>query len=182
MSNALATCNGCGKPISMLGVKTAKLMAGDYTVEYFLCPHCGRKYVFRTTDTEQRQLVKKHTAIIQKRKLGIAKKFKLKTLNKYYKEQKKVYKKLQERSQALMQIGRVLLEGEALANIQLEIGEERLDDTETGNTTLKTVSSCESGDQGEAGNFAETGADKQTDKDDRMAATETDFRSGNSEG
>lgn len=117
MNNVLVICNGCQKPISMLGAKAAKLMTGDYTVEYFSCPHCGRKYAFRTTDTEQRQLMKKHAEIIQKRKLGIAKKFKQKTLNKYYKEQKKVYKKLQERSQALMQIGRALVAGGELEDI-----------------------------------------------------------------
>lgn len=160
MRSGLVECDSCRKPIAIAGAKTAKIMVSEYTVEYFSCPHCGYPYVFRTTDDKQRKLQSEHEKIQQKRRIGIAKHYRKKTLDAYEKERKKVYAQMKERSRFLMEIGRALLKGQELEDILREV--EAHDEAAGCGTDSENIPDGESRHTEEATDSASAGTDERT--------------------
>ena len=57
-------CNECGKEFEYSEGMLEKLVDGQYEVQYFTCPYCGKRYQVLTIDDQMRMLV------MQRRKIG----------------------------------------------------------------------------------------------------------------
>ena len=98
-------CNNCGKgfPISKEDVQS--LIDGDYEVQYFRCPHCGKAYQVLTVDAQMRELISQRVKIQRMIQLAMPKKFREKTLRKYERELSNIKKKQLRLNKELRPVG-----------------------------------------------------------------------------
>lgn len=110
-------CNGCGKRISIKGIKIQKKQKEEYQVTFFSCPHCGRVYQIDTTDGRQRELMRLRAEAMRRALSAAGIKSLQKTAANSRKEAKALEKKLRRRGGWLRAIGEEILqsgsEGEA---------------------------------------------------------------------
>lgn len=59
METSVILCNKCEKRISVKGIRFQTIRRGEYAVDFFACPHCGKTYLINTTDKRQRELLHK---------------------------------------------------------------------------------------------------------------------------
>lgn len=52
MNRKLVYCDQCGNPfeISSIEIKTKEVKEVNYLITYFVCPHCGRKFIICVED------------------------------------------------------------------------------------------------------------------------------------
>ena len=108
MNNTIE-CNKCKQEFALSPGLFSSLDDGDLHVDFLSCPFCNEKYLFFSSDTEMRELVRRRQRIADQIKAGHAKHFKKKTLDGYMREmdkirakQKEIYPPLKERGQALL--------------------------------------------------------------------------------
>lgn len=110
-------CNGCGKRISIKGIKIQKKQKEEYQVTFFSCPHCGRVYQIDTTDERQRELLQLRAEAMRRALSAAGIKSLQKTARDSRKKAKALEKKLRRRVERLRAIGEEILqsgsEGEA---------------------------------------------------------------------
>ena len=56
-NSSVILCDFCEKRISIRGIHLEGITQGEYSVSYFSCPHCGKRYHVGTTDERQRALI-----------------------------------------------------------------------------------------------------------------------------
>lgn len=105
-------CDACGNIFDVKKILTKK--QGDYEVQYFVCPHCRRKYQIITTDSELREVIKRRIQLNAKFQLMRNKNFKKETIQKLETELSKVKEKSERMAKSLKEIGESILmqEGE----------------------------------------------------------------------
>lgn len=154
--NQLVLCDACKRSIGIGGIMIQNLRVGEYEVSFFCCPHCGRKYLINTTDTEQRRLIGEQRVQRDKIRAGRAKSFKMKTIRRYMKAAEKAKRQAEQRAGDLNQIGAALIEGKSLDDIMHEREEANYEKTNDRSNSTE-ISHSGQRDQAAAGDAAATG-------------------------
>lgn len=100
-------CNACGNVFDVKTILTKK--HGDYEVQYFVCPQCGRKYQIITTDSKLREVIQQRKQINRKFQLMRNKHFKKETIQKLETELSKVKEESERMAKSLKEIGESIL-------------------------------------------------------------------------
>ena len=106
---AVILCNDCRKRISVKGIRMQEKESGEYRVQFFSCPHCGRIYQVNTTDEKQRELLEKRGVAIRRLQMASGHRFREQTVKGDRAEAKEVERELKERAPALREIGEKIL-------------------------------------------------------------------------
>jgi hypothetical protein len=61
--NRMTKCNECGELFAQKGIRLQEKRLGEYEVQYFACPFCGKKYQILTTDEDMRELIERKKEI-----------------------------------------------------------------------------------------------------------------------
>lgn len=107
--NAVVLCDECKKRIAVKGIHPGVREQGEYQIQYFVCPHCGRTYQIATTDQKQRDMIAERETEFERRHKAIQYKFRQKTINGHWDKAKALEKKINERAPALKEIGEGIL-------------------------------------------------------------------------
>lgn len=133
-------CDACKNKIASEGIQFKKMEDGEFEVKYFSCPHCGSEYFISCTDEEQRMRNLKLLQMRRKKTLGIQKKFKKSTLDKYDRQAKKIAKKNRTHNIFLRRVGKRLLAGDDIETILDDIGGEEIHDQTRRDKVPETLS------------------------------------------
>ncbi len=76
-------CNTCREMFTVDGGQFCVVKDGDLEVQYFICPHCGEKYIILATDSEMRGLIATVVETSKKLRLAHAKRFRAEEIRKY---------------------------------------------------------------------------------------------------
>lgn len=137
---SMIMCDACKNKIASEGIQFKKMEAGEFEVKYFCCPHCGKEYFVSCTDEEQRMRNLKLLQMRRKKTLGIQKKFKKSTLDKYDRQAKKIAKKNRTHNIFLRRVGKRLLAGDDIETILDDIGGEEIHDQTRRDKVPETLS------------------------------------------
>lgn len=114
---SLVICDACRNKIASEGIVIKKMEVGEFEVRYFSCPHCGKEYFVSCTDEEQRIRNLKFSQLRRRKALGIKKKFKKSTLDKYDRQAKWLAKKNRVHNIFLREVGKQLLAGDDIETV-----------------------------------------------------------------
>lgn len=103
-------CNCCGKDISLRGISVETVQDGELQVQFFFCPHCGKKYLIVATDNELRQTMKRRDDLMKKAALFRRNGFREKSVEKFKREINRLSKDIERQAAALRKSGEMLLE------------------------------------------------------------------------
>lgn len=102
-------CNDCQRRISIRGIRMQQAERGEYRVEFFTCPHCGRAYHVNTTDEKQRELLEQRAVAMRRLQMASGFRFREKTIKSLRKIAKDAERELKERAPELRKIGEEIL-------------------------------------------------------------------------
>jgi transposase-like protein len=109
--NPMTKCNECGKLFSQNSIRLQEKRVGEYVVQYFTCPFCGKKYQVLTTDEEMRALIERKKEIWRGMRLAGQRKGGERTVKRYKKKLIAVDKEIKLRLAHLSELGEDILEG-----------------------------------------------------------------------
>lgn len=107
-------CDKCSKIIAIEGIQIQEIQAGGYTIRFFSCPHCGRRYHVSTMDQAARETAAEQRKLVRRIKIGLDKHIQKRTVEKHRKRLLKLTDEARTRQKDyLSKIGKLILEGEA---------------------------------------------------------------------
>lgn len=105
-------CNACFEMFTIEKEHLEVAKAEDLEVQYFSCPHCGKKYIALVTDSEMRRLIATTKEISMRLKLSHAKRFRSKEIRKYERTLAVTKRRQEQIEPGLKKLGYALLERE----------------------------------------------------------------------
>lgn len=122
-NSSVILCDFCEKRISIRGIHLEGITQGEYSVSYFSCPHCGKRFHVGTTDERQRALILERDKSMRQTTAAIKNHFREKTIRAHRRQTEKLEKKIRSRAPELKEIGMKIL---------AEAGKEDADGAENG--------------------------------------------------
>lgn len=111
--NDTITCNECGQMFCVDKRYFSIIEKGDYKVQYFTCPYCGKRFQILTIDSKMRKLINRRNVVQSLIRIGRAKKFNTQILSKYEQELKQIKRKQEKMLLPLKAIGERILHEES---------------------------------------------------------------------
>lgn len=106
---SVVLCDDCRRHISVRGIRVQRKERGEYCMEFFTCPHCGRAYQINTTDERQRELLEQRAAALRRLQTAAGHRFREKAIKGYRKSATDAERELKERAPELRRIGDEIL-------------------------------------------------------------------------
>ena len=103
-------CNACNRMISVKGLKTGVMERDEYEVTFFYCPLCGKRYLIKITDPAARQMESDLRTMRDKIAVGRQKGFRLKTLQQYARNAKKLMGEMARHAAELKETGEQIID------------------------------------------------------------------------
>lgn len=104
------TCNICGKNFELEQPDIIERRIDDLDIQYYVCPHCRKKYVVFAADIEMRGLILLRKEYERKIRAGVLKKFRKKAIAEWISKndemkarQRKMLPGLKKRAAALLE-------------------------------------------------------------------------------
>lgn len=108
MENTIV-CNACREVFAVEKGQFRTVKADDLEIQYFVCPHCGEKYIVLATDSEMRRLIGTAVKVGKILRLAHAKKFRADEIRRYERvlaitkqRQEKIAPELKKRGYAIL--------------------------------------------------------------------------------
>ncbi len=77
------TCNICGKNFELERPDLIEQRIDDLNIQYYVCPHCGKKYIVFAADVEMLGLVQLREEYERKIRTAVLKKFRRKIIEEW---------------------------------------------------------------------------------------------------